>query len=123
MIEVRLKEAYACEMPRQSKGFLYNSTSLWSFLETSSRLVFTFCHAALYSTYAPERMAALLRETNSLKKERKKKITTVLWMDTRQYLPQNGCLHKLPVGEALTRMQQQYSYGLLCRFGSGMQAL
>lgn len=57
MIEVRLKEAYACKMPRQSKGLLYNSTSQWSFLETSKRLVFTFCHAVLYSTDTPERIA------------------------------------------------------------------
>lgn len=67
MIEVRLKEAYACKMARQSRGLLYNSTSLWSFLKTSLRLMFTLCHAVLHSADTPEKMAALLCETNPLK--------------------------------------------------------
>lgn len=66
VIEVELKEA-ASRRQRQWKGLLYNPptpSSVQTFLETIGRLLFTFCHAVFYSKDTPERMAALLCETN-----------------------------------------------------------
>lgn len=77
MIEVRLKEAYACKMPTQSKGALSELYFPVEFLETSRRLVFTFCHTLLYSTDAPERMEALLCEIKTPRKQKKHKYSIV----------------------------------------------
>lgn len=61
VIEVELKEAAS---RRQRQGLLHNPSSVQTFLETIGRLLFTFCHAVFYSKDTPERMAALLCETN-----------------------------------------------------------
>lgn len=63
VIEVELKAA-ASRRQRQWKGLLHNPSSVQTFLETIGRLLFTFCHAVFYSKDTPERMAALLCETN-----------------------------------------------------------
>lgn len=63
VIEVELKAA-ASRRQRQWKGLLHNPSSVQTFLGTIGRLLFTFCHAVFYSKDTPERMAALLCETN-----------------------------------------------------------
>lgn len=75
VIEVELKEA-ASRRQRQWKGLLHNPSSVRTFLETIGRLLFTFCHAVFYSKDTPERMAALLCETNPFYTK-----NMALWMD------------------------------------------
>lgn len=79
MIEVELKEA--ASRRRQWKGLLYHPSSMQTFLETIGRLLFTFCHAVFYSKDTPERMAALLCETNAFFKIFFYMKNTALWTD------------------------------------------